>query len=1538
MNGSIADRIAQLSPQQLKQLASRRNARQAGAAAGSLQGLRQPGERLPLSYAQERLWFVEQMGLVGSAYHMFIAMRLVGELNEDALENSFRELVRRHESLRTRFDAVDGQAHQLIGRAEDFSILRRSVDELAAAGDGDVLPAFVRQEFLRPFDLARGPLFRVSLLRLGPKEHVLALAMHHIISDGWSNGVLERELKSLYEAYCRRETSPLAEPAAQYADFALWQRRSSEGEALARQLEHWRKQLDGAPEVLELPTDRARPVVPSHRGGTCPIVLPKALSDAVARLAKQEEVTLFMLLMAAFQLALSQWSGQQDVVVGTSTAGRTHPQTEHMIGLFVNTLAIRARLDRAKDFRALLHQVKETALAAYANQDLPFERLVKELAPTRDLSRQPVFQVLMELRSGAAGNFELGDLQLELIGSRHVTAKFDLTLVIGETEEGFRGGLEYAADLFDAPTIERFVEHFGRLLQEVVARPEQPLEQLELLNPDERLRLLQAWNATGMEFPRERRIHEWFEEQAQRSPDAAALIHGDRTLSYRELDQQANQLAHYLQRSGVGPEIVVALCVPRSPEMVIGLLGILKAGGAYLPIDPAYPTQRISFMLEDSLAPVLLTVESAEGRLPAYRGRAIMLDLDWPAIARKPASAPPAKAGAQHPAYVIYTSGSTGRPKGVVITHGGLHNYAAWAAAAYQMEQGTGAAISTSLSFDATVTSLFLPLLCGKAVTLLPESEEFETLAGADGPRGLSLLKLPPAQLAILNQLLSSSSGVDLAHHVVVGGEALPAATVADWFAHSPHACIVNEYGPTETVVGCVFHEVRLENHREGLVPIGRPIWNTQVYVLNHALKPVPAGMPGELYIAGHGLARGYLNRPGLSASRFVANPFGAPGSRLYRSGDLVRWLPDGRLDYLGRTDDQVKLRGFRIELGEIEACLTRHSSVAQAAVLLREDRPGQKQLVAYAVAAAGQDAVPATLRQFMAEQLPEHMVPAVVVALHSLPLSANGKVDRHRLPPPDLAAATRREPRTAQERLLAGLFCELLKREQVGIDENFFELGGDSFTAIQLVSLAKRAGMVFVPKDLFRYQTIAELAAMVKVAEAAPASATVEQGVQDDRVPLTPVQRIMLALWRDEISILSNTYHYELSRRVSAEALRKALHALVARHDALRLVVSESDGSWQQRQGPAPTPAEALCSVVDLSAVAEPELSLRVAGEIDQLRRDIDLASGRLLKAVLFDYGDARPQRMVLAIHHFANDVLSYPVLAEELQQLCLQCEEGAAAQLPPPGTSFSAWARAVAEHFATAQGQAELEGAAREASLQQPLPKDHPAGNNTVASTQWLVVSAPEISPQACMAAASQLGIRVEDLLLIALAQAIQLWTGHDAVAVEQLFHGRELLHLQGDLSRSVGWFTAGVPVTIDFRGPRDLATLVRQIVVQGERADAAGLAYWASAAQRFERGMDWQACALCLNHQGEQKAPSQAAGLLGRIPLPDGPVYVLPDRAMRRNDIELQTVFVDDVLRCSWIYSDQLHHEETLRKLARSFESTLIQLVRNVDRRQA
>jgi amino acid adenylation domain-containing protein len=1071
----------------------------------------------PLSFVQERLWFVEELQIAGGAYNIALALRLQGRVNKAALQWAFDELVKRHEILRVHFERQGGRAVQATGSPEPFTLHLEDLSGLGAEERESRAQGLLREKALERFDLKRGPLLRAMLVKLAEEEHLLLVTMHHIVSDGWSMGVLLREIGVLYEAYVAGGSSPLPPLEVQYTDYAVWQREWLQGEVLEAQLAYWKKQLADAPAVLELPTDRPRPGVPSFGGALRRFQLGAELSERIGGLAKQEGVTLYMLLLAALQVVLSRWSGQRDLLVGSPIAGRTNAQTEKLIGCFLNTLVMRGDLRGNPAFREFLARTREAALQAYAHQDLPFEKLVAELQPERDLSRQALFQVWFALLNQPAEGPDLPGLKITEAWDVSAGAKFDLTVLIYTGSAGLNGAIEYATDLFDESTIERFVHHYIHVLEQVAADAQAHLSELRLMTEQERHRLLVEWNQTAQAYRTDRCVHEWFTEQAAQTPEAAAVLYGGAALRYAELDRRSTQWAQYLRRLGVGPERVVGVCMERSPELAVALLGILKAGGAYLPLDPSYPAPRLAYMAGDAEAAVLIAKKHLRPVLAETAGRLLIWEEKEAAVESAPPAAPPRSAvRADNLAYVIYTSGSTGQPKAVLVNHGGLSNYLSYAAQAYRVREGRGAPVNTRLSFDAIVTSFWLPLISGGSVTLLPEGD-LELAALAEGLRDqgeYSLVKLTPAQLVHLQWLLEGQAlPARMAHAFVIGGEELTAQQVEFWREHAPGTRLINEYGPTETVVGCVSYEVSAQTPHAGAVAIGRPIGNTQLYVLDEEWEPVPVGVVGELYVAGAGVARGYAKRGGLTAARFVANPFGEPGSRMYATGDRVRYRADGILEYWGRADQQVKIRGFRIEPGEVEAALLAHPALREAVVVAREDR-GEKRLVAYVVPAA--EALvpdPAALREFLAETLPEYMVPTMFVWLPALPLTANGKLDRERLPGPELAASAEPQtaPRTPTEEALAQIWAEVLKLDEVGLEEDFFELGGHSLLATQVITRVRdlfnvRAGL----RTLFEASTIREFAATVdslqrereneQLVEAAALRAQVQQ-MSDDEV-----------------------------------------------------------------------------------------------------------------------------------------------------------------------------------------------------------------------------------------------------------------------------------------------------------------------------------------------------------------------------------------------------------------------------------------------------
>ncbi len=1298
---------------------------------------------LPLSFAQQRLWFLDQLEPDSPFYNLAEAVRLSGPLDEASLIRSLNEVVRRHEALRTTFPTVNGQPRQVIAPALTLVLPLVDLSGLPAAAAEAEVARQARAEAQTPFNLAAGPLIRGRLLRLGPTEHIILLTMHHIVGDDWSSSVLVQEIGLLYNAFAQGQRqaslapSPLPELPIQYADFAAWQRDWLSGEVLAQQIGYWKEALAGLPPVLELPTDRPRPPVQTFDGDYVTFTLPAPLSTQIRALCQREGVTLFMALLAAFQTLLHRYSGQADFAVGSPIANRNRADIEVLIGFFVNTLVLRARFDgagtgRVPSFRQFLRRTRETTLAAYAHQDLPFEMVVDALQPERNLAHSPLFQVMFAVQNAPLRAKELPEVTIRPVEAHSGTAKFDLTLFMIEEGEQLSGALEFNTGLFDRATVERMLEHFRELLASITADPDQPVDRLNLLPEHERRLLLTTWNDTTVEFPEHLAAHQLFEAQVERTPDAVAVRFRDEALTYAELNARANQLAHYLVGLDVGPDVLVGISVERSLEMAVGILGILKAGGAYLPIDPTYPADRIAYMLGDSGTQIVLTqarvleaenwkLEAANWKLEpesaGRQGRLVRLDADWTIIARQPtsdirASVRSEAAPFQLPgslAYVIYTSGSTGRPKGVEIHHRGLVNYLTWCQRAYPLAEGSGAPIHSSFSFDLTITGLFAPLVTGRTVTLLPEGLGVETLRDAlqDAP-GFSLVKITPAHLELLGHQLQPAEAAASTRSFVIGGENLLPEHIAFWQQHAPDARLFNEYGPTETVVGCCVYEAPRDARFQGAVPIGVPIINTQLYVLDRHLQPVPVGVPGELYIGGAGVGRGYHNRPELTAERFVPNPFpriedsrcaqlgcarieDSPGTdtqssifnlqlstRLYRTGDLVRWRNDGNLEFLGRIDDQVKVRGFRIELGEIDAVLGEHPTVQAAVTIVREDTPSDKRLAAYIVPRRAEAGAPADgpsspqllpaaeLRAFLAQRLPDYMVPGVYVALDAIPLTPNGKVDRRALaaqPLPITGAPDESgpapAPMTPEAEIMTGIFGKILGLARVAAHDNFFELGGHSLLATQVISRIRDAFGIELPlRALFETPSADGLAGqVVEVRRAARglAAPPIQPVPRDGPLPLSFAQQRLWFL--DQLEPGSPLYNIpapvRLAGPLDVSALERALAEVIHRHEALRTTFATVDGRPAQVITAADTLPPLSIPVVDLRGLPEEERQSEAARQAAAAAAEpFDLAHGPLLRVHLWRLAD-EDYLALLNTHHIVSDDWSLGVLIAELATL---------------------------------------------------------------------------------------------------------------------------------------------------------------------------------------------------------------------------------------------------------------------------------------------
>ena len=1039
---------------------------------------RKEGGPYLLSSSQEQLWFLNQLAPRSPVYNVVDLIPLGETFVPDALRKAVKELVRRHEILRTAFSFRDGRPVQVVMPAADVPLSDLDLSSMPEPEQESEWVRVVHEEGRKPFDLSQIPLLRGTVVHRSRHEHKLLLVIHHIIADEWSMELFHKELTLLYEAFSLGRSPSLPELPIQYADFACWQRDGLQGEVLQEQIAYWREDLLGAAPILELATDKPRPATQSFRGATEVFRLPENLLQPLKSLGRQEQATLFMTLEAGFAALLNRYTGQNDILVGTPISGRTHSETESLIGCFLNTIVLRARFTEDLTFRSLLKQTRARALSAFAHADLPFKRLVTELAPERDPSRSPLFQVMFILHDPD------GVSEVSKVSGKHQletgTSKFDLTLFISETKNGLEGLIEYSTDLFEADTIRRFCKHYTTLLQAVASNPDQSVSKLPVLANAERQQLLVAWNDTAVEYPgRDLCLYQLLEEQAQRTPDRVALVLGQESLTYDELNRRANQLAHHLRKLGVEPGVLVGLCVERSLDMLTGILGVLKCGGAYVPLDPSFPQNRLAYMIDDSQMNVLLTHRGLEQKLPVRPQVVVHLDTDWHEIANESTAVPdwPGISG-QSLAYVLYTSGSTGKPKGVEISHSAIVNFLLSMLRKPGFSANDTLLAVTTLSFDIAGLELFLPLICGGKIVIASreETQDPVRLAKLIHDSACTVLQATPATWrALIHTGWRGSRKLK----VLCGGEALLPDLARDLLPRC--AELWNMYGPTETTVWSTIHKV---TSVDGVVPIGRPIANTQVYVLDARRNLVPPGNVGELYIGGDGLARGYLHREALTRERFVSSPF-VPNARLYRTGDLARWLPDGTLECLGRADNQVKVRGFRIELGEIETILNSHPSIRQCAVVAREDTPDDKQLVAYFETQKVPAPTASELRAYVEKDLPVFMIPSVFVGMEKMPLTPNGKVDRKALPAPTQRVSVENvfvAPRDATEQLLSQIWAKALKVNRVAPHDNFFELGGHSLLAVRVTVEIEKLTKIRLPLATFlQAPTIADLAEILR-------------------------------------------------------------------------------------------------------------------------------------------------------------------------------------------------------------------------------------------------------------------------------------------------------------------------------------------------------------------------------------------------------------------------------------------------------------------------
>lgn len=1341
-------------------------------------------ETYPVSSAQKRIYVLQQLEDGGTGYNMPAVLELEGKLNPERMDRAFKELIKRHESLRTSFE-----------QDESGDPVQRIHDEVPFTLQTTVLGARTEQEaaasFIKPFDLSQAPLFRAQIVKGSDERHLLLVDMHHIISDGVSVNILIREFGELYN---NRKLPALR---IQYKDYAVWQEGFKTGDAYKTQEAYWLKQLEGELPVLDLPADHVRPPVRSFAGDKVSFTLEQEVASGLHKLARENGSTLYMVLLAAYTAFLSRLSGQEDIIVGSPIAGRPHKDLEPILGMFVNTLALRTRPEGGKPFAQYLQEVRETALEAFEHQDYPFEELVDKLELTRDMSRNPVFDAMLVVQNNDYEPLYLHDLQMKPAQVSHLVSKFDLTLQASEGDGNIHFLFEYSTALFEKTTIERWASHLTNVFSIIGKNPEVTLNHIDILTQEERHQLLNEFNTGQANQYGVQTISQLFEQQAARTPKASALVSGDKTLTYQELDEWSNGIARALRSLGVKPDTPVGIMMHRSFSMIASILGVWKAGGCYVPIDPEYPTERKRYILSDSGTKLLMTINEADrGVLADFEGEILTIE----SVEADDKSPLPQMSSAHHLAYIIYTSGTTGRPKGVMVEHKGIANTLQWRRNAYAFNETDTILQLFSFSFDGFITSMFTPLLSGAKAVLLHEEEAKDILAikhQLSRQRITHMIIVPVLYRALLDVV--QPEDVKTLRVVTLAGEAADRELIDRSLAICPHTELANEYGPTENSVATT---VMRHMEKQAYVSIGQPIDGTQVLILNsnHQLQPI--GVAGELCIAGTGLARGYVNLPELTERAFTQNPF-KPETRMYRTGDAARWMADGTLEYLGRIDDQVKIRGYRVETKEIESVIRCINGVKDAAVVAHVTASGQTELSAYVVTKP--ELSTNAVRSELQNKLPVFMHPAFIEKLDSLPLSPNGKLDRGALPKPVYNHEGERPflpPASKMEQILADIWKEVLGAEKIGTADSFFELGGDSIKALQVSARLHRIGKQMAVKDLFSHPTIQELAAYIRDSDTSSSQAAVEGDVQ-----WSPVQKWFLSQDIKEKHHFNQSVMLHRSTSVQEDALRKTLKAITCHHDALRMVFTQNEqGKWDQYNRPLSHSDDALygLQMIDLSApdgtdgnrAYEPIIKRHVL----DIQQKMDLKNGPLLQAGLFHTIDG--DFLFLSAHHLVVDGISWRVLLEDLALGYRQAAGGEDIKLPPKTSSFKAYAKKLSDYAESQQLMKQLKYW-REAEEYQTeaLPFDQIDGTRAHEGQRSTISFTLNEKETAALLkdANSAYNTDTQDMLLASVILALRHWTNQSAFKLSLEGHGREDV-LEGiDVSRTIGWFTAIYPLLI-------------------------------------------------------------------------------------------------------------------------------------------
>lgn len=1480
---------------------------------------------MPVSFAQQSLWLLDRVQSNKTLYNTFKAWKVSGKLDLQIFARSVNEIVRRHEILRTSFHEVDGQAIQAITSSLTIHIPLVDLTAQTTETQGRLLQEWIQAESSTPFRLQETPLLRVRLFHLQADLYVFLLTVHHIIFDGWSAGLFLRELGAFYTAFTNNAPPVISDLPIQYADFAAWQREWLQGEVIEQQLTYWKQHLQGSSYYLEMPTDHPRPLMNSFAGALFLHTLPLSLLEQLKALSSRKHATLFMVLFSAFALLVQRYTGQSDLLIGVPVANRPLEELESLIGFFTNTLPLRARLVGNPTFEEALERIRTEIFETYNYQELPFERLVEELQPQRSSSYTPLFQVAFALQNTPRLQRDDCPITLEPLTTERTTAKCDLSLYIEDTAEGLDCEFEYSTDLFTEGTIARLAEQFRVLLESIVAHPQQRIGDLALLPTAEHRLVLEDWNTRAEAAPEPRCLEKLFEAQVQHSPDAIAVVYENIQLTYGALNQHANRLAHTLQAKGVGPDVLVGLCFERSPEMLIALLGVLKAGGAYVPLDPVYPQERLAFIIQDAHVRLIVTQEQLCERLPQNEPEIFCLDTEWSRIRQNNPENPASRNVPENLAYVIYTSGSTGKPKGVLISHRGFSSLSREQSRIFALQTPRRVLQAASFSFDISVFEITKALLTGGTLHLYPRTRQ---LIGTDlfltlDEQAIEVATLTPAALVTLPY-----AELPALKHMLVGGEACPLEQARFW-SRARH--FFHGYGPTETTI--LASETLCSPEQERM-HIGHPIAQTQLYVLDPRLQPVPVGVPGELCIGGPGLARGYQGNADLTAERFVPHPFSQePGARLYRTGDLAHILPDGNIEFLGRIDHQVKIHGHRIELGEIETVLGLHSSVQSCVVSVREDGSGNKRLVAYIVAReASTWPTVDEWRLALRKTLPDYMLPTVFMRLDTLPLTSNGKIDRKALPEPEDRLPDEHfvAPRNLVEQQMTQIWQEVLGVEHIGIHDNFFTLGGDSILSLQIVARAHQRGLHLETTALFHYQTIAELGTTAS-SESSPEQVLTTLETLDTSVPLTPIQEWFFAHETFDRQHWNQAIRLAIPSHWKQQLIRQAIQAIVAQHEAFRLRFTpllESTG-WLARL--APEPGEIPLALVHLQGLPPEQQQQLMDEQTAHVQRSLNLEHGPLVAAVLCLSASEQSNSLLLVAHHLVIDGVSWRILLNDLRLACEQLNRGEPLHLPQERTPWSQWARARTATPLLTQALEQLPFWEWSCGPQvAPLPLDHPGGSNqiiwartlqqqlTVQETQTLLRRVPEAYH-----------IRVHEVLLAALAQTLADWWDPESVIIHVEGHGREGIPGERDIAQTIGWFTSLYPLRLPVAEHEQPGWMLKQVKERVRSIPDSGSGYGLLRylhPQSKERLQASEQANVAFNYQSQRdQTPSEDIHLLQ-----EGANAWCNEQSQRTHLLEIHGQVQDGQLSLAWTYSEQLHQQATIERLAQNFMQRLRELI--------